>query len=132
MDMLMNSHHKQLSTMLQKHMTLNLSRTKCLTAFIISMLQCRTVNLALLCNATPSNKAKSGSWYRRFQRFVAEVSIPWRVLPKMLVSMMALEERNKWVLCMDRTNWKFGKKHINILYLAVSFNGLAIPLFGVF
>jgi hypothetical protein len=80
----------------------------------------------------PSNNAKSESWYRRLQRFVAEVSIPWRVLPKMLVSMMALEEREQWVLCMDRTNWKFGKKHINILYLAVSFNGIAIPLFGVF
>jgi hypothetical protein len=128
----MNNYHNQLSDMLQKHITLNLSRTKCLTAFIISMLQCRTVNLALLCNVMPSNNAKSESWYRRLQRFVAEVSIPWRVLPKMLVSMMALEEREQWVLCMDRTNWKFGKKHINILYLAVSFNGIAIPLFGVF
>jgi len=128
----MNDCQNQLSTMLQKHITLNLSRTKCLTAFIISMLQCRTVNLALLCNAMPSNKAKPGSWYRRLQRFIAEVSIPWRVLPKMLVSMMALEEHGKWVLCMDRTNWKFGKKHINILYLAVSFSGIAIPLFGVF
>lgn len=128
----MNNYHNHLSDMLQKHITLNLSRTKCLTAFIISMLQCRTVNLALLCNVMPSNNAKSESWYRRLQRFVAEVSIPWRVLPKMLVSMMALEEREQWVLCMDRTNWKFGKKHINILYLAVSFNGIAIPLFGVF
>jgi hypothetical protein len=132
MDNLMNNYHNHLSDMLQKHITLNLSRTKCLTAFIISMLQCRTVNLALLCNVMPSNNAKSESWYRRLQRFVAEVSIPWRVLPKMLVSMMALEEREQWVLCMDRTNWKFGKKHINILYLAVSFNGIAIPLFGVF
>jgi hypothetical protein len=35
-------------------------------------------------------------------------------------------------LCMDRTNWKFGKKYINILYLAVSFNGIAVPLFGFF
>lgn len=128
----MNNHHNQLSEMLQKHMTLNLSRIKCLTAFIVSMLQCRTVNLALLCNAMPSSKAKSGSWYRRLQRFVSEVSIPWRVLPTMLVSMMALEKRDKWVLCMDRTNWKFGQTHINILYLAVSFNGIAIPLFGVF
>ena len=128
----MNDCHNQLSKILQKHITLNLSRTKCLTAFVISMLQCRTVNLALLCNAMPSNKAKSQSWYRRLQRFVTEVSIPWRILPKMLVSMMGLKARDKWVLCMDRTNWKFGKKHINILYLAISFNGIAIPLFGVF
>jgi hypothetical protein len=77
----MNDCHNQLSKMLQKHITLNLSRTKCLTAFVISMLQCRTVNLALLCNAMLSNKAKSQSWYRRLQRFVTEVSIPWQILP---------------------------------------------------
>jgi hypothetical protein len=96
------------------------------------MIQCRTVNLALLCNVMPSGRAKAVSWYRRLQRFVSEVSIPWRILPKMLVSIVGLQAHKEWVLCMDRTNWKFGKKHINILYLAVSFNGISIPLFAVF
>lgn len=128
----MKDHHTPLAQMLRKHITLNLARTKCLTAFVIAMLQCRTVNLALLCNVMPSGKAKAGSWYRRLQRFVSEVSIPWRILPKMLVSIVGLEAHKKWVLCMDRTNWKFGKKHINILYLAVSYNGMSIPLFAVF
>ena len=34
----------------------------------------------------------------------------------------------KWKLTMDRTNWKFGEKHINILMLAVVYKGRAIPL----
>lgn len=128
----MKDSHAPLARMLQKHIPLNLSRTKCLTAFVIAMIQCRTVNLALLCNVMPSGRAKAVSWYRRLQRFVSEVSIPWRILPKMLVSIVGLEAHKEWVLCMDRTNWKFGKKHINILYLAVSFNGISIPLFAVF
>jgi hypothetical protein len=79
----------------------------------------------------PCNR-KATSWYRRLQRFISEISISWRVLPRILALIMNLENYAPWVLCMDRTNWKFGKKHINILYLAISFHGLAIPLFGQF
>ena len=31
-------------------------------------------------------------------------------------------------LALDRTDWKFGKKHINILTLGVNFKGVSIPL----
>ena len=34
----------------------------------------------------------------------------------------------KWVIILDRTNWKFGKKHINILMLALAYKGMAIPI----
>ncbi|EER21130.1 transposase [Rickettsia endosymbiont of Ixodes scapularis] len=95
------------------------------------MLNSRTVNMSLLCNRMPSG-IKAASWYRRMQRFISEISISWRVLPVMLVMMTGFEQEQKWVLCLDRTNWKFGKRHINILYLAVSFHGIAIPLFGIF
>ena len=36
-----------------------------------------------------------------------------------------------WTIAMDRTNWKIGKSVINILYLAVIYNGVAIPLFWI-
>ena len=127
----MTDHSAPLVKLLQEHIALNLSRAKCLGLFIISMLSCRTVNMALLCNAMPSG-IQSASWYRRMQRFISEISISWRALALMLVVMTGLEKQTKWVLCLDRTNWKFGKRHINILYLAVSFHGIAIPLFGVF
>ena len=31
-------------------------------------------------------------------------------------------------LSMDRTNWKFGSKYINILVLAVTYKGVAFPI----
>ena len=127
----MKDHSAPLVELLQRHITLNLSRAKCLGLFIIAMLNSRTVNMSLLCNKMPSG-IKASSWYRRMQRFISEISISWRALPVMLVMMMGLEKEKKWLLCLDRTNWKFGKRHINILYLAVSFHGIAIPLFGVF
>jgi hypothetical protein len=127
----MQDYSTPLVELLQTHIALNLSRAKCLGLFIISMLNCRTVNMAVLCNTMPS-RIQSTSWYRRMQRFISEISISWRVLAVMLVRMTGLEQQNKWVLCLDRTNWKFGKRHINILYLGVSFHGIAIPLFGIF
>ena len=36
--------------------------------------------------------------------------------------------KKKWVLSMDRTNWKFGKVDINILMLSVAYKGMAIPI----
>ncbi len=36
--------------------------------------------------------------------------------------------KGKLVLSMDRTNWKFGKVHINILMLSVAHKGMAIPI----
>ncbi len=36
--------------------------------------------------------------------------------------------KERWVLAIDRTNWKFGKVHINILMLSVAYKGMAIPI----
>jgi hypothetical protein len=94
----MQEHSAALVALLQKNIPLNLSRAKCLGLFIMSMLNCRTVNMAILCNTMPSG-IKSASWYRRMQRFISEISISWRVLPIMLVRMTGLEKQHKWVLC---------------------------------
>jgi len=40
-----------------------------------------------------------------------------------------LPKGEKWILTMDRTNWKFGKANINFLVLGVAYKGMAIPLF---
>ena len=46
-------------------------------------------------------------------------------MAKLLSSFLPKE---KWVLSMDRTNWKFGKVHINILMLSVAYKGMAVPI----
>jgi len=32
-------------------------------------------------------------------------------------------------LALDRTNWKWGKKNINIFTLAIAYKGVAIPVY---
>ncbi len=36
--------------------------------------------------------------------------------------------KNNLILVIDRTNWKFGEKNINILMLGVSYKNVALPL----
>jgi hypothetical protein len=127
----MQEQNHPLAVVLREHFSLNLSRIKCLSLVIKAMLQCRTVNLSILSQYI-SGTCQATSSYRRLQRLIHEINLPSAGLAKVLVCISGLWEEKQWVLCLDRTNWMFGKKHINILYLGVSFKGVAIPLFGNF
>ena len=124
----MPQHHLSLVQLLQKHFNLNLARAKCLSAFVFTMISSRTINLAIICESLPGD-IQILSWYRRLQRFVVEVYLDQYSLSVIIAQIMELYSAPKWTLCMDRTNWRFGKQHINILYLAVSWKMVAIPLF---
>jgi len=117
-----------LITFLQEHFALHLARTNCLCMFIAALIQTKTINLVILSNALMS-EAKPESSYKRLQRFLASISFDQRSLAKTIISIMGFDGVKKWTLALDRTNWKFGSVHINILYLVVCYNGVAFPLF---
>jgi len=49
------------------------------------------------------------------------------LITKFVIKVLDLKNR-KNDLSLDRTNWKFGKKHINLLVLGVNIKGVAVPL----
>ena len=118
-----------LINLINNHFKLNLSRTKCLSQIILSMIKLQTVNLATICNGFES-KAKAASSYKRLQRFIKNELLPQKTLAKFIVAIKSLDQQKSWKLTMDRTNWKIGKTHINILYLAICHKNVAIPLFS--
>lgn len=124
----MAQHIKLLTAFLDDHFPLHGARTKCLAGFIISLLKVKTINLVQLSQVFDS-KSKHQSTYRRLQHFLAEICPDQRDLAKAVASIMRFDKEEKWTLILDRTNWKFGAIHINILYLAISYKGLGIPLF---
>ncbi len=71
-------------------------------------------------------EAKPESNYRRLQRFFSQQELDQTDFTHLFPQLLDLE--SSWVLCLDRTNWKFGKTNINILMLAVAHQGVAIPL----
>lgn len=118
----------ELIFLLQAHFHWNLSRTKCIAAIITGLITAGTVNLAILCLSIPGT-AKQESKYRRIQRLFSELRPSPRLTAMFIAERLKLD---KYTLSMDRTNWKFGLFNINILCLAIVYDGIAVPVIWVF
>ena len=90
------------------------------------MLRNRTVNLVKL-SAEASGGTTAESVYRRFQNFFLRFAMPLEDIGKLVLSKLP-KPADGWVLSMDRTNWKYGKLHINILAVALVVNKVAVPV----
>ena len=124
----MESHLIPLTEFLSEHFSFQSARLKCLAHFIICLLKSKRVNLTVLSQVFDS-LAKPSSCHRRLQRFLAEIAFDQKDVAKAIVALIGLKKQNQWTLILDRTNWKLGGIHLNVLYLAVAFKGVAIPLF---
>ena len=112
--------------------TLNhfLNWNKASISFLIQILQAlfivRTVNLTHVAQAFCSS-AKEESVYRRIQRFFKDFSFDRSFIVFLACKFFTWGE--PCVLLLDRTNWKWGKTHINILMLSIEHLGIGIPIF---
>lgn len=116
---------------LREHFGLHLSRAKCMAMIVVGFLMLRTVNLWMVAQAF-SGEAKLDSSRKRAKRFISQVSLCQAKVAKYAVGVMKLFSLGAWTLVMDRTNWQFGKRDINILYLSVAFKRVGIPLFSFY
>lgn len=120
---LLNQH---LFEKLKSDLDLNLARVKCLTLLISSLLRHRTVNLVILATENLTG-AKNESCHRRFQNFFLKSTLSHPAIGRLILAKIP-KPSGGWVLSMDRTNWKYGKRHINILTIGVVVNKVAIPI----
>jgi len=105
---------------------INRARIYIIVGLIIAIIKLGRVNLkklAPLINPKRSDRTN----YRRLNKFFEKFSFDKKVRARLLGSFLPKGE--KWILTMDRTNWKFGKSNINFLVLGVAYKGMAIPLF---
>lgn len=115
-----------LSTMIGNHFFTNKAIINLMTEFILALIKIRDVNLTSIALVICGDSEVS-SGYRRLQRFFAKAEICYTCLAKLIVSIARIEDK-KWTLALDRTNWKFGKLHINILVLSIHHHGIGIPI----
>jgi len=104
---------------------INKARVKLISLFIIALNQVRTVNFEKLAIAF-NHDAKKDSSLRRIQRFIADFDLQYDLIARLVFNL--LPAKPPYRLSMDRTNWKFGSKNINILVLAITYKGIAFPL----
>jgi len=116
-----------LISVLQGHFRgeLNLARVKLICLFITALCKIKTINYDRLASGFDTNVGKNSS-YRRIQRFMKEFNFPMKIVSFLIFKL--LPKKENLVLVLDRTNWKFGNKNINILMLGVSYKNVAFPL----
>lgn len=115
----------QLVTIFKEMTGWNLARVKFLVAFITTLLKIQTVNFTKIAQGLKA-KPKTDSNLRRIQRFFARFVIAEDLIPSLVFALLPIKPPYR--LCLDRTNWKFGKTNINILMISICYEGVSIPL----
>lgn len=114
-----------LMPILQAHLDWHRARLFTLCALITALLRLRTVNLSVLARVVhPRRKAETN--YRRLQRFFALFSFDFEDLARVLLALRTSTE--PLVLVMDRTEWRFGSRTINLLVVGYLESGITVPL----
>lgn len=113
-----------LSKKLQGETGFHLSRAKFIAQFLMTVIDKRTVNLSELALGM-AGKIKKDSAYRKLQRFFQHFTLPYGLIARMLINFLPT---GPLVLSIDRTNWKYGRKDINIFMLCAHYRGIGIPI----
>lgn len=115
----------QIKALLVNHMTEKKSTLDLMISCslgLISGMSVRQRTMALHLNDT----TETDSVIRKIQRFFAERTISFYDLSRAIFN--ALNPGKKVTIVIDRTNWDFGSKHINVLVAAMIVGNSAIPL----
>ena len=71
--------------------------------------------------------AKPESKYKRLKRFLKDAPLDYAIFAKLMIAI--LKPSDKYILALDRTEWKYGKVWVNILTLSMVAGNTSIPLF---
>lgn len=117
-------HKTSLKQILATALPLHGARLTCLSMLLLALVQEKTVNLVSLSLAFQGTMLPESS-YRRIRRFFGEVRLDKRKLSVLLLSFLPAPP---YTVCVDRTNWQFGKVDINILVIGIAHRGVAFPV----
>ncbi len=104
---------------------MHLARIKLFGMFICALCKVQTVGFEKLATAFETS-SQSTSSLRRIQRFMADYKLNTDLIAQLIFKL--LPHKPPFRLAMDRTNWKFGSTNINILTLAIVYQGVAFPV----
>jgi hypothetical protein len=115
-----------LGDLLRRYVPLGKSRLETMALLTVGMIGARTVNLVHVADERGSGAVDPASTFRRLQRFFQHVRLPGDWAAPMIARLAGGAEKR--TLVMDRTNWKIGESHVNILVLAIRTRHSQVPL----
>lgn len=119
----------QLTSILNQELGVHKNNCKTVIDFTLALHKSRTVNLSQMANySTRAEEISTGSIYKNYQRLVHNCKINQDDLATCILKMLDVEHC-KLTLAIDRTNWMYGKKHINLLVLSVCLLGCSMPIY---
>lgn len=95
--------------------------------FVLSLISEATVNLQKL-SLSGIVEIKPDSLCKRFSRLLAWVATAKIDFGQLVLKLTQQLDANDLLLCMDRTNWKYGKRHLNFLVVSLYVNGVGYPI----
>jgi hypothetical protein len=104
----------------------NLARQKFVGQFLIALLKSRNVQFGEVAQHL-NDAVKVASNETRIQDFFREAELNYLVLAQLLISL--LPAQGKLRLCLDRTEWDFGRCQVNILLVTVGRGEFQVPLY---
>ncbi len=104
---------------------MNLARIKFFGLFISALCKVQTVCFEKLA-ASFDSEVRVDSSLRRIQHFMSDYLLETNLIARLVFSL--LPHKPPYRLALDRTNWKFGAANINILVLAIIYQGVAFPV----
>ncbi|GEM_PF-1985433 len=113
---------------LKDHLGWGKPRLTCFVSLLLAVLRIQRMDLSRLAVAMGSS-AEVAFRYRRLQRFFSEVRFDYDALARLIVCLFGFD-RKPFYLTLDRTNWQWGKKNLNLLTLGIVYKGAAIPASG--
>ncbi len=120
---------KSLESELKNHLIMNAARLNFIAGFIIALLKTGTVNFKKIALAFPGEAIKE-SKYKRIQRFFAQFPLDLDMVARLIAELIPVKF-SQWIISIDRTNWKFGKRNINILTMGIVYMGIAFPILWI-
>jgi len=92
---------------------------------MFALIKTKSVNSSDIATVLNPN-AKKGSNQRRVESFFAGQEIDYDIIAALILAILPVK---KYKISVDRTNWKYGKKNINIFMLCVNYKGIGIPVY---
>lgn len=104
----------------------NKARKKFVVLFTLAMIKSRAVQFCEVAQELNAEVIASSN-ETRIQNFFRQVELNYEQVALLLS--MFLPKRGKVTLCIDRTEWDFGKCQVNILMIVVRCKDITIPLY---
>jgi len=117
----------EITSIVTRHFSgrMNLARIKFFGLFLCALCKVQTVSFEKLASAFECDALRE-STLRRIQRFMADYVLESDLIARLIFNL--LPHQPPYRLAIDRTNWKFGETNINVLTLAIVYQGVAFPI----